>query len=80
VVTAIVLIVPVALSVGLPTEVALIVDVLEAASAVPFGTLTLTQKFAIPPAMTLAVVVCGVVQVESSMLKVTGNVPPVAVR
>ena len=59
---------------GLPTEVALIVDVSFAPSAAAAGTITRTQTFVVLPAMTLGVVVMGVVQLESR--KLTGKVPP----
>src|SRR5438093_615653 len=73
--TAIVLSVPDPLTLGLPTEVALIVAVLVAESAAPAGTSTLTHTLVEAPAMTLGVVDSGVEQVESRM--VVGKVAPV---
>jgi hypothetical protein len=63
--TAIVVSVALALTVGLPTDVAVTVPVFVAALAAVLGTSTLAQTVTVPPAEMLAVVVRGVVQVES---------------
>ena len=57
-----------ALTAGLPTEVALTVAVFTSALGAPAGTLTRTQTFAVSPGATVAVVVSGVVQVASSTM------------
>jgi hypothetical protein len=69
--------VPEALTVGLPTEVAVIVDVLGSPLAALAGTSTMTHTLVVAPAITLGVVVIAVVQVESRMVIVL--VPPVEV-
>src|SRR2546430_1492846 len=77
-VTAIVVIDADALTVGLPAEVAVTVDVLDVPSAAVAGAATLTQTSCVAPAARLAVAVIEVVQVESK--KLVAKVPPDDVR
>ena len=76
--TAIVVIDADALTVGLPAEVAVTVDVLDVPSAAVAGAATLTQTSCVAPAARLAVAVIEVVQVESK--KLVAKVPPDDVR
>jgi hypothetical protein len=67
---------PEALTVGLPADVAVTVDVLLVPSVAVDGTLTFTHTFTDPPAGIAEVVVSAVVHVESKT--VAGKVPPAA--
>src|SRR6266550_8162995 len=66
--TAIVLMVALAETPGLPTDVAVTVAAFVAPFAAAAGTATFTQTFVVPPAGRLEVVVRGVAQVESKKL------------